>query len=42
MRDSGWDSFLDQVSSFYGEHNIMILNKYDKFVPWGQSQHKAQ
>ena len=42
MRDNGWDSFFDQVSTFCGRYNIQIPNMEEVFVNRCQSRRKAQ
>ncbi|XP_057798119.1 uncharacterized protein LOC131014237 [Salvia miltiorrhiza] len=41
MRDEGWDSFYDQVSSFCNKENIDVPNMSDKFVARCRSRRKA-
>ncbi|XP_057791317.1 uncharacterized protein LOC131008458 [Salvia miltiorrhiza] len=41
MRDEGWDSFYDQVSSFCNKENIDVPNMSDKFVVQCRSRRKA-
>ena len=38
MRENGWDSLLDQVSSFCGKHNIDIRNMDDIYIARGRSR----
>ena len=40
-KDIGWDSFLDQVSTFYGKHNIVVPNMNDTFLARSRSRRKA-
>ena len=35
MRDNGWDSFFDQVSTFCGRHDIQVPNMEEVFVNRG-------
>ena len=42
MRDDGWDSFLEEVSSFSEKHNIIVPNMDDLFIARGRSRRKAQ
>ena len=42
MRDNGWDSFFDQVSTFFGRYNIQVPNMEEVFVNRGRSRRKAQ
>ncbi|XP_059632918.1 uncharacterized protein LOC132275438 [Cornus florida] len=41
IRESGWDSLLDQVSSFYEKHGIEVPNLNDTLVTPGRSRRKA-
>ena len=42
MRDDGWDSFLEEVSSFSEKHNIIVPNMDDLFIARGRSRRNAQ
>ena len=42
MRDDGWDSFLELVSSFCVKHDIEVPNMDDMFIPTGRSRRNAQ
>ena len=42
MRDDGWDSCLNQVSSFCVKHRIRVINMDDMFMPQGRSRRKTQ
>ena len=42
MRENGWDSLLDQVSSFCEKHNMDILNMDNIYIARGRSRRKAQ
>ncbi|KAL5577660.1 hypothetical protein UlMin_019359 [Ulmus minor] len=42
MRDSGWDSLIDQVFSFCEKKDINIPNMDDIFKPPGRSRRKVQ
>ncbi|XP_059639301.1 uncharacterized protein LOC132281628 [Cornus florida] len=41
MRENGWDSLLDQVSSFCEKHGIEVPNMNDTLVTPGRSRRKA-
>ncbi|XP_059669396.1 uncharacterized protein LOC132314568 [Cornus florida] len=41
MRESGWDSLLNEVSSFCVKHDIPIPNMDDTFLPRGRLRRKA-
>ena len=41
MRENGWSSLLDEVSTFCGINKIVVLNMNDIFVARGRSRHKA-
>ena len=41
MRDDGWDSCLNQVSSFCVKHRIRVVNMDDMFIPQGRSGRKT-
>ncbi|XP_059629026.1 uncharacterized protein LOC132271602 [Cornus florida] len=41
MRESGWDSLLNEVSSFFVKHDIPIPNMDDTFLPRGRLRRKA-
>lgn len=41
IRDNGFDDLLDQVSSFCGEHDIMVPLMDASFVPRGRSRRRA-
>ena len=42
MRESGWDVFLVQVSSFCAKQNISVPNMDNVFLAQGRSRRKAQ
>lgn len=41
MRDDGWDSLLNEVSSFCERHEIDVPNMEDVFVTQGRPRRKA-
>ena len=41
MRESGWDSFIIQVSSFCESHNIQAPDMSDIYIPRGRSRRKT-
>ena len=42
MRVDGWNSFLEEVSSFSGKHNIIVPNMDDYFIARARPRRKAQ
>ena len=42
MRDSAWDSFLEEVSVFCSSHNIDIPNMDDLYIAAGRSRRGRQ
>nr|KYP47883.1 Zinc finger MYM-type protein 1 [Cajanus cajan] len=42
MRDDGWSSLLNNVSSFCENHNIVVLNMNDTFQTQGRSRHRVE
>ena len=41
MRENGWSSLLDEVSTFCGINKIVVPNMDDIFLARGRSRHKA-
>ncbi|XP_020237275.2 zinc finger MYM-type protein 1 [Cajanus cajan] len=42
MRDDGWSSLLNNVSSFCENHNIVVLNMNDTFQTQGRSRRRVE
>ncbi|XP_057506609.1 uncharacterized protein LOC130789836 [Actinidia eriantha] len=42
MRDSGWNSLMEEVSSFCVKNQIVVSNMNDMYVPRGRSRRRVQ